>query len=198
MKNLYVQIPILDEGQCLGIINEVNAFEDIVGGCVVDDSAEDRENHMIDSIRKTKESYLLEQPGDYRSNPKLDWSWLQDKMYTMVKIVNEKSFQFNIDKPEGELKYIQYDTSDHYTWHLDMNPTDGQQRKLTGIIMLNDDYLGGDLQFGMKDKNERWITVPKKKGTITIFPSFLSHRVSHVQRGPRYSIQEFYVGSSFV
>ena len=37
MKNLYVQIPILDEGQCLGIINEVNAFENIVGGCVVDE-----------------------------------------------------------------------------------------------------------------------------------------------------------------
>ena len=183
MKNLYVQIPLLDEGQCLGIINEVNAFEDIVGGCVVDDSAEDRENHMIDSVRKTKESYLLEQPGDYRSNPKLDWSWLQDKMYNMVKIVNEQVFKFDIDKPEGELKYIQYDTSDHYTWHIDMNPTDGQQRKLTGIIML---------------KNERWITVPIKKGTITIFPSFLSHRVSHVQRGPRYSIQEFYIGDSFV
>ena len=198
MKNLYVQIPLLDDGQCLGIINEVNAFEDIVGGCVVDDSAEERENHMIDSIRKTKESYLLEQPNDYRSNPMLDWTWLQDKMYTMVKIVNEKSFQFHIDKPEGELKYIQYDTGDHYTWHIDMNPTDGQQRKLTGIIMLNDDYLGGDLQFGMNDKDEMWISVPKKKGTITIFPSILSHRVSPLQKGTRYSIQEFYLGNSFV
>ena len=198
MKNLYVQIPLLDDGQCLGIINEVNAFEDIVGGCVVDDSAEERENHMIDSIRKTKESYLLEQSNDYRSNPMLDWTWLQDKMYTMVKIVNEKSFQFHIDKPEGELKYIEYNTDDHYTWHIDMNPTDGQQRKLTGIIMLNDDYLGGDLQFGMKDKREHWISVPKKKGTITIFPSFLSHRVSSVSEGTRYSIQEFYVGNSFV
>ena len=182
----------------MGIINEVNAIEDIVGGCVVDDAEEDRENHMIDSVRKTKESYLLEQPNDYRSNPKLDWSWLQDKMYNMVKIVNEQVFGFHIKEPEGELKYIQYDTSDHYTWHIDMNPTDGQQRKLTGIIMLNDDYLGGDLQFGMKDKREHWISVPKKKGTITIFPSFLSHRVSPVQRGPRYSIQEFYIGNSFV
>ena len=79
-----------------------------------------------------------------------------------------------------------------------MNPTDGQQRKLTGIIMLNDDYLGGDLQFGMKDKDEKWISVPKKKGTITIFPSILSHRVSPLQKGTRYSIQEFYLGNSFV
>ena len=45
------------------------------------------------------------------------------------------------------------------------------------VIMLNDDYLGGDLQFGMKDKDEKWISVPKKKGTITIFPSILSHRI---------------------
>ena len=90
MKNLYVQIPLLDDGQCLGIINEVNAFEDIVGGCVVDDSAEERENHMIDSIRKTKESYLLEQPGDYRSNPMLDWSWLQDKLRSVIRLATPK------------------------------------------------------------------------------------------------------------
>ena len=198
MKNLYVQIPLLDEGQCLGIINEVNAFESIVDGCVVDDDSDFRENHMIDSVRKTKESYLLEQNVDWRNEPKLDWNWLQDKMYNMVKIVNEQVFGFHIKEPEGELKYIQYDTSDHYTWHIDMNTTDEITRKLTGIIMLNDDYLGGDLQFGMKDKNERWISVPKKKGTITIFPSFLSHRVSPLQRGPRYSIQEFYLGNSFV
>ena len=117
MKNLYVQIPLLDEGQCLGIINEVNETSRILLVVVwLMIHSEERENHMIDSIRKTKESYLLEQPNDYRSNPMLDWSWLQDKMYTMVKIVNEKSFQFHIDKPEGELKYIQYDTGDHYTW----------------------------------------------------------------------------------
>ena len=198
MKNLYVQIPILDEGQCLGIINEVNAFENIVGGCVTDDTKDATENHMIDSIRKTKESYLLEQSGDYRSNPKLDWSWLQEKMFNKVKFLNDERFKFNIEQPEGELKYIEYGVGDHYNWHIDMNPNDKQPRKLTGIIMLNDDYLGGYLQFGMKDKNERWITVPIKKGTITIFPSFLSHRVSHVQRGPRYSIQEFYIGDSFV
>ena len=85
-----------------------------------------------------------------------------------------------------------------YIGFIDMNPTDGQQRKLTGIIMLNDDYSGGDLQFGMKDKDGRWISVPKKKGTITIFPSILSHRVSPLQKGTRYSIQEFYIGDSFV
>ena len=69
MKNLYVQIPLLDDGQCLGIINEVNAFEDIVGGCVVDDSAEDRENHMIDSIRKLKAcgAAVFESSLDYSS-----------------------------------------------------------------------------------------------------------------------------------
>ncbi len=197
MKSLYVQIPILDDDKCLDIINEVNASETIVGGCVVDDSSDFRENHMIDSIRKTKESYLLEQPNDYRSNPKLDWSWLQDKMYNMIKIVNEQVFRFHIKGPEGELKYIEYNIDGHYTWHIDMNPTDGKQRKLTGVIMLNDDYSGGDLQFAMKDKDGKWISVPKKKGTITIFPTFLSHRVSPVTEGTRYTIQELYVGNSF-
>jgi|TARA_R100000479_G_scaffold118122_1_gene60335 hypothetical protein len=198
MKNLYVQIPILDEGQCLGIINEVNAFENIVGGCVTDDTKDATENHMIDSIRKTKESYLLEQSGDYRSNPKLDWSWLQEKMFNKVKFLNDERFKFNIEQPEGELKYIEYGVGDHYNWHIDMNPNDKQPRKLTGIIMLNDEFEGGYLQFGIKDKENEWVKVPKLRGSLIVFPSFLSHRVSPVTDGMRYSIQEFYVGDNFV
>jgi len=197
----YVQIPnFLTSEKCQQTIEGINDNEDIVDGCVTDDSTEHRENNIIPEVRLTKESYLLEQPQDYnnRAIPELDWSWLSDKMYQMVQLVNDKSFKFNIQEEEQELKYIEYGVGGHYNWHMDMNPTDSNTRKLTAVVQLNDGYEGGYLEFGVQDRNGEWYRVPKLEGSITIFPSFLSHRVSPVTDGVRYSLQEFYVGDAFV
>ena len=197
----YVQIPnFLTSEKCQQIIDGINDNEDIVDGCVADDLTEHRENNIIPEVRLTKESYLLEQPQDYnnRTIPELDWSWLSDKMYQMVQLVNDKSFKFNIQEDEQELKYIEYGVGGHYNWHIDMNPTDSNTRKLTAVVQLNDGYEGGHLEFGVQDRNREWYRVPKLEGSITIFPSFLSHRVSPVTDGVRYSLQEFYVGDAFV
>jgi len=197
----YVQIPnFLTSEKCQQTIEGINDNEDIVDGCVTDDSTEHRENNIIPEVRLTKESYLLEQPQDYnnRAIPELDWSWLSYKMYQMVQLVNDKSFKFNIQEEEQELKYIEYGVGGHYNWHMDMNPTDSNTRKLTAVVQLNDGYEGGYLEFGVQDRNGEWYRVPKLEGSITIFPSFLSHRVSPVTDGVRYSLQEFYVGDAFV
>ena len=71
-------------------------------------------------IRITKESYLLEQPQDYNNRvtlPELDWNWLSDKMFQMVQLVNDKSFKFDIQGIDKELKYIEYGIGElHYNW----------------------------------------------------------------------------------
>ena len=95
----YVQIPkFLTSEKCQQIIEAINDNENIVDGCVTDDSLENRENVVIPEVRLTKESYLLEQPQDYNNRviPELDWSWLSDKMFQMVQLVNDKTFKFNI------------------------------------------------------------------------------------------------------
>ena len=38
----------------------------------------------------------------------------------------------------------------------------------------------------------------KKKGSITFFPAFTSHRVKPVTKGKRYVLQELFTGDHFV
>ena len=197
----YVQIPnFLTSEKCQQIIDGINDNEDIVDGCVADDLTEHRENTIIPEVRITKESYLLEQPQDYnnRAIPELDWNWLSDKMFQMVQLVNDKSFKFDIQEIDKELKYIEYGFGGHYNWHMDLNPTDSNTRKLTAVVQLNDEYEGGYLEFGVQDRKGEWFKVPKMKGSITIFPCFLSHRVSPVTKGKRHVVQELYLGDAFV
>jgi hypothetical protein len=58
-------------------------------------------------------------------------------------------------------------------------------RQISFSIQLNDDYEGGDLTFF----NDAY-KVPKKKGLITVFPSYnlFPHQVTEVTKGRRYSI----------
>lgn len=58
-------------------------------------------------------------------------------------------------------------------------------RQISISIQLNDDYEGGELSFF----NGSYV-VPKKKGLLTIFPSFalFPHKVSEIKSGRRYSV----------
>ena len=59
------------------------------------------------------------------------------------------------------------------------------------------EYEGGELQFALQDHDMNWYEVPKEKGSITFFPTFLSHRVKPVISGTRYVLQEFFIGNHF-
>lgn len=91
----------------------------------------------------------------------------------------------------------QYEPGGHYTWHVDSYPPDehGFQRKLSCSILLNDhsEYEGGDLEIeGTKNEG-----MPRKKGSIIVFPSILRHRVTPVTSGVRYSAVCWAMGPAF-
>ena len=94
----------------------------------------------------------------------------------MAKLVNMKSFKFDIQECDDELKLIKYENTNFYTWHTDMNSGNSSLRKLTAIVQLTDpsEYEGGELQFALQDHDMNWYEVPKEKGSITFFPTFLS------------------------
>ena len=41
------------------------------------------------------------------------------------------------------------------------------------------------------------VQMEKKKGSITFFPAFTSHRVKPVTKGKRYVLQELFIGDHF-
>lgn len=83
-----------------------------------------------------------------------------------------------------------------YDWHFDIDmPTDGHQRKLTGVILLSDpkDFDGGNLE--IKDSAEEQLL--QAKGSIIVFPCYMAHRVTTVTRGIRYSAVSWMRGPVF-
>ena len=83
------------------------------------------------------------------------------------------------------------------------NEYHGLTRKLSMTLTLNDgdEYEGGDLQFNRNSPNDKELLQnehARKKGTITVFPSFVYHIVTPVKKGTRYSLVAWVLGKPFV
>tara|TARA_R100001015_G_scaffold18186_1_gene10897 strand:+ start:523 stop:1140 length:618 start_codon:yes stop_codon:yes gene_type:complete len=194
-----IQIPnFFSSEKCDEIVKDIMESEEAVVGCVGDEKG----SVVLPEIRKTTEWYLRDQPlNDMRPDKtKKDWGWIQDKMSTMVDIVNKDVFKFDITGNHDELKMIEYQKGGFYGWHTDFNAGYCSVRKLVGIVQLTDpdEYEGGEVQFGIQDKDTKdWYSMNKLKGSLTIFPTFLCHNVVPVNKGKRYVLQELFVGDHF-
>lgn len=123
---------------------------------------------------------------------------LEDKIFRSVFLTNSKTYRYHLEgfyekDPPLIFKYSA-EREDHYVWHTDSISGDSV-RKLSFSIQLSDpaDYEGGDLEF-MPSLTDPKI---KQRGTMTIFPSFMTHRVSPVTRGTRYVIVGWIYGPEF-
>jgi PKHD-type hydroxylase len=78
---------------------------------------------------------------------------------------------------------------------MDLGPSIAN-RKLSMVLQLSDpkDYEGGDLQINTGGVIS---TVPKEKGTISFFPSYLLHRVTPTLSGTRISLVTWLGGNTY-
>ena len=178
-----------------------NVFDDILS-CVnkfdlsnVEDGLAGDQNN--EKRRKCKLSWLAyDETVDY--NRKL-YSILWDigKYYALQMGVNN----WKIEHIES-IQYTSYDVGDHYNWHVDVHPHSDFRRKLSGIILLNDDYTGGEIDLETKipqiDFSNRYTRFSMKKGDLLFFDSTLPHRVRKVTSGNRKSLVFWYNGPLFV
>lgn len=109
--------------------------------------------------------------------------WVFQRLQQVVDTVNT-SFRFDLNPffDEG-FQYTQYPEGGYYDWHTDIGGGPSEDRKLSLVLLLNDDYEGGELQFFPAR-----FDIPKKQGTLAVFPSFMTHRVAKVLKGTRYSL----------
>ena len=84
--------------------------------------------------------------------------------------------KFNYQSVEYQL--VEYVKDCHYTWHND----DSLRRIETNIILLNDNFEGGE--FELKDYGSIELNI----GDCLNFKSTLDHRVKPVTKGIRYSL----------
>ena len=133
--------------------------------------------------------------------------YITDLIYHYAQIVNRSDFGFDINGVE-DIQYTEYfsENEGYYGWHEDTIWCDSNslsQRKISFTLQLSDseDYEGGDFEIKAPDWKDFLDTLPekniRKKGTIILFPSFITHRVTPVTKGIRKSLVSWVDGGMF-
>lgn len=122
---------------------------------------------------------------------------ITNKILSCAAEVNMRHFGFDLvgipshDPPN----LYEYNIGDKYDWHFDMGLNFLSTRKLSYSIQLSDenDYEGGDLEFLPEEKCDYL----RKKGTLCLFPSYRTHRVTELTKGTRFCIVGWIHGNSY-
>jgi PKHD-type hydroxylase len=128
-------------------------------------------------------------------------AWIFDKLNFVIQAINEQYYNFHLNG-YYQFQYTTYDPNGRYDWHTDISfgknyGLDAEPRKLSMSLLLNDDFEGGNFEINI-GKEEEANTVPMHKGRIVLFPSFMIHRVTPVNKGIRKSLVVWVVGPKFV
>jgi|21_taG_2_1085346.scaffolds.fasta_scaffold16312_4 PKHD-type hydroxylase len=115
-----------------------------------------------------------------------DSTWIYDKIALGIREANKECWDFDWDGKAETIQYTEYRASEngHYDWHQDCG--DGYQslRKMSAVVILNDDYEGGKLEIWNTDVDK----LDQKSGSMVVFPSYMLHRVLPVTSGLRKSL----------
>lgn len=105
-----------------------------------------------------------------------------------ITLAANKRFKFEIDMFEA-VQLARYEVGMHYNWHLDIGPGHMGNRKLSITVQLSDpdSYEGGDLVLENGSAAED-VVASRELGSVTVFPSFMKHKVTPVTKGVRHSL----------
>lgn len=167
-----VILPVLFDEEDLTNLYSLIDVNDLVDAKVLQSKNEE----VVEGVRKCSEVTI-------RYTDKSAWlyGWIADT----IKNVNDQYFHFDPLEIVEEIAFVRYQEGGHYDVHFDIDtvpPMSG--RKLSVVIQLSDEteYEGGSLTIVT---NAGPIDVPKAKGTMVIFPSYLPHLVNIVTSGRR-------------
>lgn len=129
--------------------------------------------------------------------PGASTSWIYNTLTWNVHTVNKDYFEYDITHIEP-LQFTEYDESyqGYYAPHLDIGKDIGGARKLTFILQLSDpaEYDGGEVRLHL---NSSPFPLPKERGKLIFFPSWVLHDVTPVTRGTRRSLVGWVAGPKF-
>jgi PKHD-type hydroxylase len=132
---------------------------------------------------RSADIYNIEQTREYR--------WIFDKLARIVSIVNINHFDYDLVGITHTLQLIRYNASEevpgHYDWHIDAGSGESATRKISLTVQLTDPYKykGCDLEVF---NNGGQIIASREQGTISLFPSYMPHRVTPIEEGERYAL----------
>ena len=150
--------------------------------------SKEKTSELDAEVRRSEVSWLIKD---------LDTSWVFEVLSTVVLKLNADHFGFDLTGFGEPLQLANYreEVQGNYRWHRDFG-SGGPSRKLSVVLQLSDsnDYEGGQLQLLTKKDP---INIPKKRGLITVFPTWTLHQVTPVVRGTRQSLVTWISGPPF-
>jgi len=148
------------------------------------------DNELINEDIRKSETGWIPFTDEYR--------WIYEKLAGMIQEANDVLWHFDLGEMEEMIQYtIYYEDGGHYDYHLDVGPGYPlNQRKISITVQLTgpDDYEGGDFEILRGGSPE---SLPKKKGCVLVFPSYILHRVKPVTKGTRKSLVLWVGGGSY-
>lgn len=120
-----------------------------------------------------------------------NWSWMYSRLEDMIMEANEALWNFNLISMPESIQFTEYHANEkgHYNWHQDIGPGVASSRKVSVTVQLSspEEYEGGNLQLTHGGFDQSAYTAPKAQGSVTVFPSYIMHRVTPVTQGIRKS-----------
>ena len=152
------------------------------------------QNDLQLDFRRSKLAYITNNRSEI---------WLL--MNEIAETINQEHFGFDINKVEV-IQYAVYNEQEKskYDWHIDTTFANDLlwQRKISISIQLSNpnEYEGGELELDGFHYDGVWRDFKdraKQKGAVTVFPSFMPHRVTEVTKGTRASLAAWITGVKF-
>lgn len=120
-----------------------------------------------------------------------------NKLRYLVTKANEETFKIQVKNYCEENDFVQYEIDGKFEKHKDVLwPTDvfsgnNAIRKLTTVVLLNDEFTGGKLALWKEGKR---YSFDLEKGDVVVFPSYVEHKVDPVLTGTRYTVVSWSYG----
>lgn len=125
-------------------------------------------------------------------------AWVYEKLERVVTQLNANFYQFDLTGFGEALQLTNYSSDEQgmYRWHQDFGGRNSVSRKLSLVLQLShpSDYEGGNLQILTSGEPT---TIDKKRGLITVFPSWTLHQVTPVTKGTRQTLVTWISGPQF-
>jgi PKHD-type hydroxylase len=121
-------------------------------------------------------------------------SWILSRLRDVVLRFNE-AYQFRLSNFAEGMQFTRYESGGVIHWHVDNGKGLSSTRKISLSVQLSapTDYEGGTFQ--MCPDGEPHFS--RNQGSVIVFPSFLTHRVTEVTRGVRYALVVWAHGPAF-
>lgn len=136
--------------------------------------------------------------GSWDVHPSKSLEEVQKAKNVALKI-NSDTYQFDLDEDNFEAIIHKFQSGMGYCYHTDIGPY-RPYCKLAVSIQLNspDEYEGGELAFFSIGSFEEVDTlINRERGAMSVFPSFVPHKVNKIRSGSRYSLILFFFGERF-